>query len=158
MKIVDLAAVIETGIDCEFWDDDGDKPYISPLIAIHSDMTARYATQTGDHTFCCQPRYGHWHNLYNAVETCNQKEFYSLLSKAGFEIETNFDYFKIIGKREGWRYAWEEWEESLTPPSHDDLRIELDTKYGMSDGPGVLTVKLFQGTKLLSEDSVATDF
>ena len=158
MKIVDLAAVIETGIDCEFWDDDGDKPYISPLIAINKDNLAQYETQTSDHTFCCAPRYGHWQNTHNSVTSLSQKEFYSLLGKAGFEIETNFDYFKITGKREGWRYAWEEWEESSVPPSHDDLRIELDTSYGMSDGPAVLTVKLFQGTKLLSEDSVTTDF
>ena len=158
MKIVDLTAVIGTDIDCEFWDDDGDKPYISPLITIHSDMTARYETQTSDHTFCCAPRYGHWQKINNAATCFNRKEFYSSLCAAGFEIETNIDHFKITGKREGWRYAWEEWEESLTPPSHDDLRIELDTIHEMGDGPAVLTVKLFRGDDLLSVDSVTTDF
>ena len=158
MKIVDLAVVIGTDIDCEFWDDDGDKPYISPLIAINNDNLAQYETQTGDHTFCCAPRYGHWHNLHNSVTSLSQKEFYSLLGKAGFEIETNFDYFKITGKREGWQYAWEEWEESSVPPSHDDLRIELSTIHEMGDGPSVLTVKLFRGDDLLSVDSVTTDF
>jgi len=38
------------------------------------------------------------------------------------------------------------------------LRIELDAEYGRGTGPAVLIVKLFREDKLLSEDSISTEF
>ena len=113
-KVVNLAALIGTGIDCEFWNGEGLPIVISPLISIQAGSTYAYSTTTMTGFLYCRPRYNRWF----AWEDISLPEYTSVaegLNVLGFEFRKNIGstyMFRITGLQEGWKYPWENEDDS----------------------------------------------
>jgi len=116
-KVVNLAALIGTGIDCEFWNGKELPIVISPLIAIQAGSIYAYSTTTMTGFLYCRPRYNRWfsHRDINFPEYTSVAEE---LSALGFEFEKNIGstyMYRITGLHEGWKYPWENENDSKQP-------------------------------------------
>lgn len=59
LKPVDLSVLIESGIDCEFWEEEN-KVWVGKLTEIMPCDYSVYKTESGFYNFC-RPRMNHWH-------------------------------------------------------------------------------------------------
>lgn len=122
-KVIDLSRLVESGIDCEFWDLVGGKT-ISVLTDIHS-MT--YERETGQWNSHCRPRMNHNHFHGGNSDKCPVPEGFTVMvmyrdkSRAKFQIsdmhdldwchnkvkDTDIIAFRIIGVTDGYCMPWE---------------------------------------------------
>jgi len=114
-KIVNLAALVGTGIDCEFWDNKDYPIIIGSLIAINNDNTYAYSTTTMTGFLYCRPRYNRW---FSRRDICfpDYASIAEGLNAMGFEFKKNLEntMFRITGLQEGWQYPWENKENGDT--------------------------------------------
>jgi len=101
---VDLSVLVNSGVDCEFWDGNEDIKFFGMLNNIISDEKYRYIDREESWPYC-QPRMNHWMSPLN-----DQKgRMWDLLREAGFAVETRDYYaYRITGVQEGRCMPWEE--------------------------------------------------
>ena len=116
-KVVNLAALIGTGIDCEFWDNKDYPIIIGSLTDINDHSTYVYRTIKMTGFLYCRPRYNRWF----AWEDITFADYMSVeegLSALGFKFEKNIGFtymFRITGLQEGWKYPWENENDNQQP-------------------------------------------
>jgi hypothetical protein len=104
---VDMHILINSGIDCEFFDGyEWSIGYRGELLEVIS--YREYSDGDGGYRKC-RPRMNHWHSFSNTTHWANIKDLVIDLVKAGFSIvfDDGLGEFKFEGLREGFIYPWE---------------------------------------------------
>ncbi len=130
MKTIDLAPVIISGIDCEFWELDYDRKAYGPLIGFQVMGAYPYLSEWDSFRFC-RIRQNHYHGWYGGEcplpEGLDATLFYRDRCRYSNRVENGQDYtgfdwrydeccrceiigFIVHGTADGYRYEWEEEE------------------------------------------------
>jgi hypothetical protein len=117
-KPIDLSCLIESGIDCEFWDEDygvGDS-YIGKLSDISGGGYRRQAPHAEFHEQC-RPRMNHVHfwggGKCHLPQGLRIEVYYGSGNKQVYNTNAsevswaNVYGFKVIGLADGWEWPWE---------------------------------------------------
>lgn len=108
-KLADMSVLVDSGIDCLFFDDDhkGQNPGYYKLISINGPAETDYIYCDGLTNWKhCKPRLYYWFSKYNFK---NSSRVILNILDAGFAVEISFDggSFKITGLKDGHCWPWE---------------------------------------------------
>ena len=127
-KVVDMSALIKSGIDCEFSTSNGCLAFKGPLVNIShaSDGTVFYEIEVdGRGWLRCRPRMNHVHAwqggdcpLPEGVTVQIYKRTRDVLTREPTGDASSFDWhhygtygdiiaFEVLGLAEGWQWPWE---------------------------------------------------
>lgn len=105
---VDLSVLVNSGVDCEFWDGNEDIKFFGMLNNIISDEKYRYIDREESWPYC-QPRMNHWMSPRND----NEAVMWDKLRDAGFIVHVAYDNFgevqdyAVEGVQDGRCMPWE---------------------------------------------------
>lgn len=103
-KIIPMEILINSGIDCEFWDDRGQDKRIGQLMELADDEWG-FVDRNANSFRNCRPRMSHWMS-WDACAYKINKHFTKWLDEY-FEWGEGVNGFFITCVKEGYRFAWE---------------------------------------------------
>ena len=115
-KIIDMSELVNSGIDCLFWDDDLDVKVICLLIGVDTEAEFCYNSRIV-YFKKCAPRYDRWFSKADitmpgrAKGESHTREVEEWLTGLGFTTDTDIRsdaYFRISGVLPGFRYRWDD--------------------------------------------------